>query len=103
MTYACPACQFAADTPLLKLQRLQNKMLLTTGNLPRRTPTRELHAAFEIPYVYDFITKLCKQQAEAIRNHDNENVRDIGQDSVQHREYKRLKLGGCQTYDRSSV
>jgi hypothetical protein len=28
MTYACPAWKFAADNHLLKLQRLQNKVLL---------------------------------------------------------------------------
>jgi hypothetical protein len=47
MTYACPAWEFAAD--LLKLQRLQNKALSTTGNFPRQTPVRELHKAFNIP------------------------------------------------------
>jgi hypothetical protein len=57
----------------------------------------------EVLYVYDFITKLCRQQAEVILNHDNENVRNIGQGEAQHRKYKRLKLGGGQAYDRSSV
>jgi hypothetical protein len=41
--------------------------------------------------------------AEVILNHDNENVRNIGQGEGQHRKYKRLKLGGGQAYDRSSV
>jgi hypothetical protein len=53
MNYASPAWEFAADTHLIKLQRLQNKVLRTTGNFPRRTPVRELHTAFNIPYVYD--------------------------------------------------
>jgi hypothetical protein len=79
MTYACPAWKFAADTYLLKLQCLQNKVLRTIGHFPRCTPVRELHVAFEILYVYDFITKLCRQQAEVIQNHVNPNVRDIGQ------------------------
>jgi hypothetical protein len=35
MTYACPAWEFAAETYLLKLQRLQNKVLRTIGNLPK--------------------------------------------------------------------
>jgi hypothetical protein len=35
-------------------------------------------------------------------NHDNENVRYIGQGEPRHRKYKRLKLGDCQAYDRSS-
>jgi hypothetical protein len=45
---------------------------------------------------------LCRQQAEVIQNHDNENVRNIGQGEARHRKYKRLKLGGGQAYDRSS-
>jgi hypothetical protein len=86
----------------LKLQRLQNMVLRTSGNFPRHTSVRELHVASKIPYVYDFITKLCRQQAEVIQNHVNTNVRNIGQGEAQHRKYKRLKLGGGQAYDRSS-
>jgi hypothetical protein len=63
----------------LKLQRLQNKVLRTIGNFPRRTPVRELHKAFNIPYIYDYITKLFRQQAEVIHNHGNANVRNIRQ------------------------
>jgi hypothetical protein len=103
MTYACPAWEFAAKTHLLKLQRLQNKILRTIGKLPRRTAVRDLHMAFQIPYVYDHITKSCRQQAEVIQNHDNENVRYIGQGEARHRKFKRLKLGGGHMYDRSSV
>jgi hypothetical protein len=66
MTYATPAWEFAADSHFVKLQRLQNKVLRTIGNLPRSTPIRDLHMAFKIPYVYDYITKLCRQQAEVI-------------------------------------
>jgi hypothetical protein len=58
---------------------------------------------FEIPFVYDYITKLCRQQAEVIQNHDNEKVRNIGLGEANRRKYKRLKLGGGQAYDRSSV
>jgi hypothetical protein len=43
---------------------------------------------------------LCRQQAEVIENHDNENVRNIGQGEARHRKHKRLKLGGGQAYDR---
>jgi hypothetical protein len=31
LTYACPTWDFAADSHLLKLQRLQNRVLCTTG------------------------------------------------------------------------
>jgi hypothetical protein len=46
---------------------------------------------------------ICRQQAEVILNHDNENVRNIGQGEARHRKYKRLKVGGGQADDRSSV
>jgi hypothetical protein len=86
----------------MKLQRLQNKDLRTSGNFSRRTPVRDLHIPFKIPYVYDYVTKLCRQQAEVTQNHDNENLRNIGQGEARHRKYKRLKLGGAQAYDCSS-
>jgi hypothetical protein len=81
---------------------MTNKVLSSIGNFPRRTPVRELHVAFEIPYVYDFITKLCRQQAEVIQNHVNPNVRNIGQGETNTKKYKRLNIGGGQAYDRSS-
>jgi hypothetical protein len=39
----------------------------------------------------------------SIPNHDNVNIRNIGQGEAQHRKYKRLKLGGGQAYDQSNV
>jgi hypothetical protein len=67
------------------------------------TPVHDVHLAFKIPYVYDYITKLYRRQAEVILNHKNPNVRAIIQGEARHRKYKRLKLGGGQAYDRSSV
>jgi hypothetical protein len=49
MNYACPAWEFVAGSCLLKLQHLQNKVLRTTGNFPKRTPNRDLHVALKIP------------------------------------------------------
>jgi hypothetical protein len=86
----------------MKLQCLQNKVLCTIGNYPRRTLVHDLHLAFQIPLVYGYITKLCRQQGEVIQNHDNENVHYIGQGEVHRRKYKRLELGGGQAYDCSS-
>jgi hypothetical protein len=102
MTYACPAWELAADTYLLKLQCLQNKVLLTSGNFPRRTVARDMHTAFNLPYVYDHIPKLCRKQAEVIWNHENGHVRGIKQGEAIHKKYMRLKLGGGQAYDCSS-
>jgi hypothetical protein len=100
MTYACRAWEFAAECHLLKLQRLQNKILRTTGNFPRRTSIRDMHQVFHIPYVYDYIiTKSCRQQAEVIQNHESAIVRYTGQGEARHRKYKRLKLGGGHVYD----
>jgi hypothetical protein len=81
----------------------KNRVLRAIGSLDRSTPTRDLHLAFKIPYVYDYITKLCRRQAEVILNHENPNVRAIGQGEPKHRKYKRLKLGGGQAYNRSTV
>jgi hypothetical protein len=62
MNYACRTWEFAAHTQLLNLQRLQNKVFRTIGNFPIYTPVRDLHTAFNLSYVYDYITKLCRQQ-----------------------------------------
>jgi hypothetical protein len=102
MTYACPAWEYVADAHLLKLQRLQNRVLRTIGNLDRRTPVRELHVAFKIPYVYDYVTKLCSTWADVILNHVNPNVRGIEHGKARHRKCRRLKLGGGRAYDRSA-
>jgi hypothetical protein len=85
------------------MKRLQNGVLRNTGNLPRGTPTRDLHVAFKIPYLYDFVTELCRQQVTVIPNHKNINIHKIGQGEGQHRKYKRLMFGGGQAYDRSIV
>jgi hypothetical protein len=102
MSYACPAWELVEDTYFLKLQRLQNEVLHTIGIFPRCIPVCDLHMAFSLPDVYDYITTLCRQQAEVIQNHENEHVRIIGQGKARHRKYKRLKLSGGQVYNCSS-
>jgi hypothetical protein len=79
MTQACCVWEFAADTHLIKLQRLENKVLHTTGNFPRHTPVREMQMHFHLQYVHDYMTNFCMQEAEVILNHDNAHVRYIGQ------------------------
>jgi hypothetical protein len=97
------AWEFAAETYLLKLKLLQNKVLRTIGSFPRHTSVHDMHMAFQIPYVYDYITKSGRQQAEVIQNHENENFGYIRQGDARHRKHKRLRLGGGNVYDRSSV
>jgi hypothetical protein len=58
--------------------------------------------AFNLPNVYDYTTKLCRQQAEVIQTHEKDHVHSIGQSEARHRKYKQFKLGGGQAYDRSS-
>jgi hypothetical protein len=85
MTYASPSWEIAADTHLIKLERLQNKVPRTTGNYPRRTPVLDLHMALKPPYVYAYITKLCRQQAKVIQIHDIENILNNGLGEARHR------------------
>jgi hypothetical protein len=73
----------------------------TIGNLSRHIPISNLYRSFNIPYQYDYVTQLCREQVSLIRNHDI--IRTIGQGEACHRKYKRLKLGGAQAYDRSCV
>jgi hypothetical protein len=63
----------------MKLQFLQNKVLHTIGKFPRNTPILDMHISFQIPYVYDYITKLYRQQAQVIQHHENIHVRNIEQ------------------------
>jgi hypothetical protein len=44
--------------------------------------------------VYDYITKLCRTQANVILNRENPNVRGSGQTEARHGKYERLKFGG---------
>jgi hypothetical protein len=74
----------------------------TVGNLDRCTPVCKLHVAFKIPYVYNYISKLCRTSAEVILNHVNPNVHGTGQGEANHRKYRRLKLGTSQAYDHSA-
>jgi hypothetical protein len=105
MTYAWRRWEYAADDHLLILQHPQNRVFHATVNLVRWTPVRQLHVAFKVPYMYYYIPKLCRTQAEEIPKLVNPNVlvRDIGQGEARHRKYKGLRLGGGQVYDRSAV
>jgi len=69
----------------------------TTGNCPRCTPARDLHTVLKIPHVHVFITKLYRQQAEVIKNH-NTNVRNAGKGKAQDKKRKRLNLGRLRSY-----
>jgi hypothetical protein len=74
----------------IEIAATENKVLRTIGSFPRYTSVRDMHVAFQIPYVYDYITTSFRQQAEVLQNHENENVPNIGQGEARHRKYNRL-------------
>jgi hypothetical protein len=69
----------------------------------RSTRVLEIYKAFKLPYIRNYVTKLCRHQAEVIQNHRNAIVCNIGQSEDPHRKYKRLILGDSEVHDRSSV
>jgi hypothetical protein len=83
MVYACYTREYAADAHFLKPEHLQNRVLCAIGYFDRRTPVRETHMAFKIPYVYDYIN-LCTKQAEVIQNNIHQIVRANGQGEAMH-------------------
>jgi hypothetical protein len=64
-------------------KRLQNKVLCTIGNFPRRTPVRDLHVAFRLPYVYDYAGnkqksyKIMKMKMFATLDKENRDTGNI--------------------------
>jgi hypothetical protein len=108
-----PCALVRTDVPELErfksLQRLrhlfnevamtENKVIHTTGNFTGNTLIRNMHNAVQIPYTYNDITNLSRQQAQVFHNHENSYIRNTGQGKAQHRKYKRIKLGGSQAYD----
>jgi hypothetical protein len=75
MTYACPILEFAADTRLMKLRYLQNKIFRIIGKFPRNAPIRDMRISFQIPYAYGCI---CRKQAQVIQHHESIHIRNIG-------------------------
>jgi hypothetical protein len=49
--------------------------------------------------VYDYITKLIREQAEIILNRVNPDIYVIGQGEIRHKKCMRLKLTICQAYN----
>jgi hypothetical protein len=82
MIYGCPALEFAVDNHLLKLPRLQN-------SFPHHWKFSKAHTGPRFAHGFQtsvHITKLYRQQAEVIQNHENANVLNIGQGEPRHRQ-----------------
>jgi hypothetical protein len=97
MTYVSPAWEFAAVTHLMKLQRLQIKVLSTTGNYTKSTPFRDILKTFKHLYVYDYVKNYAgnKQQLYKIMimkmfaamtkaKTDTKNIRGLNLVAVKH-------------------
>jgi hypothetical protein len=102
MTHACPSWEYPADAHLLKLQRLQNRVLRAMGSFHRGTQVREMPHGSQNSLRVRLRNKYTKQ-SEVIQNHLNRYVRVTGQGEAIRMisKHKRLKLGGGQAYDRS--
>jgi hypothetical protein len=88
--------------PLKIAAPTKKKVFCINGTFPRCTLVRDLHMTFNLLYVYDYITKLCRQQAEVIQNHEYEHICSVQQGEARHRNYKKLKLDDGQAYNCSS-
>jgi hypothetical protein len=95
MTYACAAWELAADTYLLKLQHMQNKVCAPLEIFQGAHRSAICIQLSIFCYVYNYITKLCRWQTEVIQNRENEHADGIKQDEARHGKYsyKRLNLG----------
>jgi hypothetical protein len=84
MTYACSAWELEANTYLFKFAApaKQDYSLHWKFSEVHSGP-RFVHGS-NLPYVYDYVTKFCRQQEEVIRNHENQHVRSIGQGVARH-------------------
>jgi hypothetical protein len=71
ITYACPAWELSADIYLYKT-RFCAPLEIFQG-------AHRFAICTQLSYEYDYISKLCRKQAEVIRNQENEHVRGIGQ------------------------
>jgi hypothetical protein len=96
-----PAWEFAAETHILKFYACKTGFSAQLAIF--QGAHRDMHMALQIPYVYDYITKICRKQAKIIKNHKTENVCNTEQGETPHRKYKRLKHGGGHVYCRGSV
>jgi hypothetical protein len=75
---------YKQDVHLLILQRLQNRELRVIRKFDTLWPVRKLLVTFQIPYVYDYKTKLYWARAEVIQNHVNPNIRGTWQAEAMH-------------------
>jgi hypothetical protein len=67
ITYASPAWGFTAGTYLKSMRHQQNRVLRTVDNCSRRASVPDLLMANQLPYVYEYITKLLRQKQRSYK------------------------------------
>jgi hypothetical protein len=82
LIYACPTWKHATDAQVLKLEYSTLSEILTGAHRPSVARMRLSKSL----YVYVYITKLCRTQAEVILNNVNPNILGIGQGEDRQRE-----------------
>jgi hypothetical protein len=94
-----PPGKFGADIHLLKLQRLQNKVLLTAGNFPSRASIPDLHVAFKIPYVcMTSLQNYAGREQKSYKITKMQIFLNAVQGEAQNRKYNGIKLDGDLAY-----
>lgn len=58
LTYGCPAFCSASNTQMVRLQRLQNRVLRIITDSDRYTPVRRIHEKAKVPLLNDYVLKL---------------------------------------------
>jgi hypothetical protein len=77
MTYACPAWEFAADRqPSTEIAAPAKQSSTHHWKFSKAQIDSRFAYGFQTSaYIYGYIIKLCRQQAEVIQNNENKNVR----------------------------
>jgi hypothetical protein len=99
LSYACTCRASSADTQLLKLQRLQDRLLCTEGNFQRCTEVRKLLKSYGIPLYIRRIWAGKKQKACEVKEMQIFATEDKARTA---RKHKDLKPGFGLAYGRSS-
>jgi hypothetical protein len=92
MTSASPDWKFRQTLLFFWCNACKTQFFARLTAIPMRTSIHDLHVAFQIPYLHDFIAKLRRRHSEVNQNHEKGNVRNI-----EHKIFKGLKFSGGQS------
>jgi hypothetical protein len=88
----------------VKKHRDNFNFLPSSVNLPRCIPSRDLHVAFKSPYLYQSATNYAGGRQHSYKINEMQILVTLTKAKLNTENIKkRLKLGGGEAYDRSSV